>query len=295
MREMKTRISIIGSGFVGQVIGKGFLRLRNRVIFYDIVDKDLPSFTKDINYAIENSDISFICVPTPTTDEGIDLSYIKEATMNIAIVLSRKRGYHLVVVKSTVVPGTTEKVVIPILEEYSGKSVREGEIGVCMNPEFLTEIERSWTDEIDYEIIYKKDFFTEDRIVIGEYDKKSGYILAEVYKPLNKPIFRTDLKTAEMIKYASNCMLATKISYWNEIFLICKDLGIDSQIVANIVGLDPRIGKYGTVHGKAFGGKCLPKDLKAFIAFAERYREVKLLKAVDEINEEMRERYGVRE
>ena len=295
MREVKTRISIIGSGFVGQAIGKGFLRLRNRVIFYDIVDKDLPSFTKDINYAIENSDISFICVPTPTTPEGIDLSYIKEATMNIAIVLSRKRGYHLVVVKSTVVPGTTEKVVIPILEEYSGKSVREGEIGVCMNPEFLTEIERSWTDEIDYEIIYKKDFFTEDRIVIGEYDKKSGYILAEVYKPLNKPIFRTDLKTAEMIKYASNCMLATKISYWNEIFLICKDLGIDSQIVANIVGLDPRIGKYGTVHGKAFGGKCLPKDLRAFIAFAERYREVKLLKAVDEINEEMRERYGVRE
>jgi len=295
MREMKTRISIIGSGFVGQAIGKGFLRLRNRVIFYDIVDKDLPNFTKDINYAIEHSDISFICVPTPTTPEGIDLSYIKEATMNIAIVLSRKRGYHLVVVKSTVVPGTTEKVVIPILEEYSGKSVREGEIGVCMNPEFLTEIERSWTDEIDYEIIYKKDFFTEDRIVIGEYDKKSGYILAEVYKPLNKPIFRTDLKTAEMIKYASNCMLATKISYWNEIFLICKDLGIDSQIVANIVGLDPRIGKYGTVHGKAFGGKCLPKDLRAFIAFAERYREVKLLKAVDEINEEMRERYGVRE
>jgi len=295
MREMKTRISIIGSGFVGQAIGKGFLRLRNRVIFYDIVDKDLPNFTKDINYAIEHSDISFICVPTPTTPEGIDLSYIKEATMNIAIVLSRKHGYHLVVVKSTVVPGTTEKVVIPILEEYSGKSVREGEIGVCMNPEFLTEIERSWTDEIDYEIIYKKDFFTEDRIVIGEYDKKSGYILAEVYKPLNKPIFRTDLKTAEMIKYASNCMLATKISYWNEIFLICKDLGIDSQIVANIVGLDPRIGKYGTVHGKAFGGKCLPKDLRAFIAFAERYREVKLLKAVDEINEEMCERYGVRE
>jgi len=267
MGEVKTRISIIGSGFVGQVIGKGFLRLGNRVIFYDIVDKDLPNFT----------------------------SYIKEATMNTAIVLSRKRGYHLVVVKSTVVPGTTEKVVIPILEEYSGKSVREGEIGVCMNPEFLTEIESSWTDKIDYEIIYKKDFFTEDRIVIGEYNKRSGDILAGLYSALNKPIFRTDLKTAELIKYASNCMLATKISYWNEIFLICKELGIDSQVVANIAGLDPRIGKYGTVHGKAFGGKCLPKDLKAFVAFAERYREVKLLKAVDEINEAMRERYGVRE
>ena len=90
-------------------------------------------------------------------------------------------------------------------------------------------------------------------------------------------------------------MLATKISYWNEIFLICKELGIDSQAVANIVGLDPRIGKYGIVHGKAFGGKCLPKDLKAFITFAEKYKEPKLLKAVDEINEEMKMKYGVRE
>jgi len=285
------KISVIGSGWVGTAIGRGFAGMGYGVIFYDVVDKDLPSFTKDINYAIENSDISFICVPTPTTPEGIDLSYIKEATMNTAIALSRKHGYHLVVVKSTVVPGTTEKVVIPILEEYSGKSVREGEIGVCMNPEFLTEIESSWTDENSY----KKDFFTEDRIVIGEYNKRSGDILAGLYSALNKPIFRTDLKTAEMIKYASNCMLATKISYWNEIFLICKELGIDSQVVADIAGLDPRIGKYGTVHGKAFGGKCLPKDLKAFVAFAERYREVKLLKAVDEINEEMRERYGVRE
>ncbi len=285
------RISIIGSGWVGTAIGKGLAELGNEVIFHDIVDKDLPNFTKDINYAIENSDVSFICVPTPTTSDGIDLSYIKEASKDIGKALANKNGYHLVVVKSTVVPGTTEEVVVPILGEYSGKSVRGGEIGVCMNPEFLTEIANSWTDENSY----KKDFFTEDRIVIGEYDKKSGDILEELYKPLDKPIFRMDLRTAELIKYASNCMLATKISYWNEIFLICKGLGVNSQVVADIVGLDPRIGKYGTVHGKAFGGKCLPKDLKAFIAFAQKYREPGLLKAVDEINEEMRERYGVRE
>ena len=86
-----------------------------------------------------------------------------------------------------------------------------------------------------------------------------------------------------------------KISYWNEIFLICKELSIDSQAVADIVGVDPRIGKHGTVHGKAFGGKCLPKDLKAFVSFAEKYRKTKLLKAVDDINEEIREKYGVRE
>ena len=286
------KISIIGSGFVGTALGKGLIELGNEVIFYDVVDKNLPNFTfiKDINHAIENSNISFICVPTPTTPEGIDLSYIKEATKNIGKVLANKEGYHLVVVKSTVVSGTTEDVVIPILEKYSGKKAGS-EIGACMNPEFLTEISGSWSKDKST----KKDFFTEDRIVIGEYDKKSGDFLEELYKPLNKPIFRTDLKTAELIKYASNCMLATKISYWNEIFLICKELGIDSQGVANIVGLDPRIGKYGTVHGKAFGGKCLPKDLKAFISFAKKYRNVRLLKAVDDINEEIKEKYGVRE
>ena len=289
------KISIIGSGFVGTALGKGLAELSNEVIFYDVVDKDLSNFTftKDINHAIESTNISFICVPTPTTPEGIDLSYIKEATKNIGMTLSNKDEYHLVVVKSTVVPGTTEDVVMPILEKYSGKKAGS-EIGICMNPEFLTEISGSWSK---VEEGTKKDFFTEDRIVIGEYDKRSGDILEELYKPLNlnKPIFRVDLRTAELIKYASNCMLATKISYWNEIFLICKELGIDSQGVANIVGLDPRIGWYGTVHGKAFGGKCLPKDLKAFISFAKKYRNVRLLKAVDEINEEMKEKYEVRE
>jgi len=284
------KISIIGSGFVGIAIGKGLVGLGNEVVFYDVADKDLPNFTKDISYAIENSDVSFISVPTPTISKGIDLSYIKEATKSMGKVLATKRTYHIVVVKSTVVPGTTENVVIPTLEKHSGKKAGN-EIGICMNPEFLTEISGTWSGDEGT----KKDFFTEDRIVIGEYDKKSGDGLEEIYEPLNKPIFRTDLKTAETIKYASNCMLATKISYWNEIFLICKDLGIDSHVVADVVGLDPRIGRYGTVHGKAFGGKCLPKDLKAFVSFAEKYRDIRLLKAVDEINEEIKKKYGVRE
>lgn len=284
------KVSIIGSGVVGEIVGRGFIKLGYEIIFHDIVDKNLPNFTKDINYAIENSDFSFICVPTPATPEGIDLSYVKEVSKDVGKALASQQGYHTVVVKSTVVPTTTEKVVITLLEKYSEKKAGEN-LGVCMNPEFLTEIEKSWTADKGY----KKDFFTEDRIVIGEYDKKSGDVLEELYKPLNKPIFRTDLKTAEIIKYASNCMLATKISYWNEIFLICKELGIDSHSVADIVGLDPRIGKYGTVHGKAFGGKCLPKDLKAFISFAEEYCKTRLLKAVDDTNEGMKEKYGVRE
>lgn len=291
MALIEKKISIIGSGWVGTAIGEGFTEMGYAVIFYDIVDKQLPNFTKDMNYAIENSNVSFICVPTPTTNEGIDLSYVKEATKNIGTALASKDAYHLVVVKSTVVPRTTEEVVIPLLEKYSKKRVSEGEMGVCMNPEFLTEISETWSKDGGY----KRDFSTEDRIVIGEYNKKSGDILEDIYKPLNKPIFRTDLKTAEMIKYASNCMLATKISYWNEIFFICRELSVDSHVVADIVGIDPRIGKYGTVHGEAFGGKCLPKDLKALISFSEEYRKTKLLKAVDDVNEEMKVKYGVRE
>ena len=288
------KISIIGSGVVGKTMGFGFERLGHEVIFYDIdenVVKELSrehKATKDLT-AIKDTDISFICVPTPYIGGlGFDSNYIVSATEGIAKVLKSKDEYHLVVIKSTVLPTTTERVVIPILEKY--KKVGKG-IGICVNPEFLTEIADTWTNDEGY----KKDFFTEDRIVIGEYDKKSGDILESLYNPLNKPIFRTDLKTAELIKYSSNCMLATKISYWNEIFLICEKLGVDSQKVADIVGLDPRIGRYGTVHGKAFGGKCLPKDLKAFVSFAEKYRNVGLLKAVDEINEEMKKKYGVRE
>jgi UDPglucose 6-dehydrogenase len=172
------KISIIGSGWVGTAIGKGFTEIGYKVIFYDVVDKRLPNFTIDINHAIENSNVSFICVPTPTTPEGIDLSYVIDASKNIGKALANKDSHHLVVVKSTVVPKTTENVVIPVLEKYSEK--KAGVFGVCMNPEFLTEIENSWTAENGY----RKDFFTEDRIVIGEYDKKSGDGLEEIYEPL---------------------------------------------------------------------------------------------------------------
>lgn len=285
------KISIIGSGWVGIAIGKGFIELGNEVIFYDVVDKDLPNFTKDINYAIENSDISFVCVPTPTSENGeIDLSYISEASKNVGKAIAKKDDYHLVVIKSTVVPNTTEYVVIPSLEYFSDKKAGDG-FGVCMNPEFLTEISETWSKNKNT----KRDFFSEDRIVIGEYNKESGDILEELYKPLDRHIYRVDIKTAEMIKYVSNCMLATKISFWNEIFLICNSLGLDSQEVADVVSQDPRIGKYGTIHGMAFGGKCLPKDLKAFVAFVEKYRKVRLLSAVDDINEEIKKKYGVRE
>jgi len=286
-------ISIIGSGIVGSRIGAGFEHLGHNVIFYDIDTEKIRQLqrehkaTTDLAFALKNSEISFVCVPTPFNN-GFDNRYLVSAIEEMANVLKNKDEYHLIVIKSTVAPTNTEKIVIPILARVSQLG---STIGVCMNPEFLTEIAGTWTEDKGF----TRDFFSEERIVIGEYDKRSGDILEELYAPLKKPTFRVDLTTAEIIKYAHNCMLATKISYWNEISLICQDISIDSHKIAKIVGLDPRIGKYGTIHGKAFGGKCLPKDLKAFIEFAEKIRDVPLLKAVDQINEDMKKRYGVRE
>jgi UDPglucose 6-dehydrogenase len=292
------KISIIGSGIVGMIVGKGFKKLGNEVIFYDIDEKKVKALqdsglnaTVDLEDAIRKSEISFISVPTPSKNGKIDLSYIKSAVGELARCLKKKDAYHTVVVKSTVVPNTTEKIIIPLLEKNSGKKVGV-DIGVCMNPEFLTEIEHSWTNEP----LWTRDFFTEERIVIGESDKKSGATVEALYKPLKVPIIRTDLKTAELIKYACNCALASRISYWNEIYYICQKLGIDSDLVARVAAMDKRIGKYGTIHGKAFGGKCFPKDLEAFIGFAKSlgYEPV-LLEAVEEINKRICADRGVRE
>ncbi len=292
------KISILGSGFVGRTIGEGFNKLGYDVIFYDInrdvVESILKSNLKatvDLKKVIEDTDISFICVPTPTINGEMDLSFVVSLTKNLALELKKKSNYHVVVVKSTVLPTTTEKILIPVLEHHSLKKVGK-DIGVCVNPEFLTEIPTSWTKDPTY----IKGFFNQERIVIGEFDKRAGDTVEALYKPLNVPIIRTDLKTAEMIKYASNCALASRISYWNEIFYICNKLGIDSNLVAQVAAMDHRIGKYGTVHGKAFGGKCLPKDLEAFIKFAEKIgHEPILLKAVAKVNEMIKAERGVRE
>ena len=290
------KISIIGSGWVGTMLGKTLAKSHG-VIFYDIDKARIEKLksegffgTVDIKEAVSNSDVSFLCVPTPTADGKIDISYMQSACENLGSALADKNGYHFVIVKSTVIPGTCDTIVIPILEKFSKKSVGE-HFGVCMNPEFLTEISGSWTKSDEFSRTPE----TEEKFVIGESDKRAGDILEQLYAPFNKPIFRTDLKTAEFIKYASNCCLASRISFWNEMFLVCQKTGVDSDCVAKIVGMDKRIGTYGTVHGKAFGGKCLPKDLKAFISCIEKFHEPVLLKAVDEINERMKAKYGVRE
>jgi UDPglucose 6-dehydrogenase len=293
------RISIVGSGYVGLVTGIGFAELGNEVIFVDIdktkiesinslkppiyeagleelMEKNSGKFyaTDDYLEAIANSEITFICVGTPSRDDGsIDLRYIESASKEIGKALANKDDFHVVVVKSTVIPGTTEGVVKPIIEEKSGKRAFE-DFGLAMNPEFLREGNAV------------EDFFNPDRIVVGVEDDRTRSILEELYSSFSCPKMFTDIKTAEMIKYTANAFLATKISFANEIGNICKRLGIDVYEVFRGVGLDHRINPAFFRAGIGFGGSCFPKDVKALIRKAEELgEEPRILKAVIEVNE----------
>lgn len=279
-------------------MGKGLLQLDHQVRFYDISTERVDDLCRDglvattsLGNAVDGSEVSFICVPTPAVAGRIDLSSIRSVVSELGSFLREKGSHHLVVVKSTVVPTTTERTIIPILEQQSGHKVGN-QIGLCVNPEFMTEIHGSWTNDQSF----ARGFLDEPAIVIGEWDKTSGDQLARLYEPLHRPIIRTNLVTSEMIKYAFNCALATRISYWNEIYYICRLLNVDSETVAKTASMDPRIGTYGTIHGKAFGGKCLPKDLRALVQFvADLGYDPKPLKAVEDVNERIRADRGVRE
>jgi UDPglucose 6-dehydrogenase len=299
MNMEKIRVSIIGSGTVGMIVGKGFLQLGHSVIFHDIdqgrvkaLQRSSLDATADIRDAVMKAEVSFLCVPTPTSADGaIDLRYVEAATRSVAHILASKMDYHLLVVKSTVLPTTTETRIIPLLETGAQRSLGDT-LGVCVNPEFLTEIHGSWTDNPNF----TRGFFSEPVIVIGESDQQAGHLLDTLYSPLHVPIVHTNLKSAELIKYAVNCALASRISYWNEIFNICNRIGVDSTLIASTAAQDTRIGLYGTVHGKAFGGKCLPKDLRAFIEYARHVGYTpSLLHAVQQINEQIASEYGIRE
>ncbi len=288
------RISIIGVGYVGLAVGASFAKLGNKVIFID-TDEDkvkminnrvspncepgINEILKEIDFEVSSnyrrithSDVIFICVGTPSDDDGsISLKYIEEATGQIAEILNRKGNYGVVAVKSTIIPGTTQEVIIPILER-SGKKAGN-DFGVCVVPEFLREGNALY------------DAMNPTRVIIGEYDVRSGEVISSVYKSFNTPILRTSLKTAEMIKYASNAFLAAKISFINEIGNICKQLGIDTYEVGKGMGFDDRIGSKFLNAGIGFGGSCLTKDLKALIAKARQIAyEPRLLEEISNLN-----------
>jgi UDPglucose 6-dehydrogenase len=302
----RQQISVIGAGYAGLCTAIGFASKGYKVIAVDrdpkkvaLINKGISPFyeigletllqkvlgqgylkcTKNYKEAILESDITFIAVGTPSKRDGsINLTYVNNASCEIGRVLKEKETYHLIVVKSTVIPGTTENQVKPMIEKFSGKTCGD-EFGICVNPEFLREGSGI------------QDTLYPDRIVIGENDKKAGDMLESLYRDFYgdemPPLIRTKIPTAELIKYANNAFLATKISFINEIANICeKSPNADVTVVAKGIGLDKRIGPMFLQAGLGYGGSCLPKDVKALIAHSTKLGySPALLKAVNKINE----------
>lgn len=279
----KSKIAIIGSGVVGYATGKAFETIGNDVSFFDVSEPTLNRIENE-GYKIartldrlKDNDIFFITVPTPDNNGEIDLSYIKYATTKLAEVLEPRETYFTFVVKSSVIPRTTENVVIPLIEKVTGKTCGK-DFGVCFNPEFLNEAH-------PYE-----DVMEPDRIVIGEFDKKSGNVLENLYSIFKCPIIRTNITTAEMAKYANNAFNATKISFFNEIIMMCNKIDADPHIIHKIVQLDRYYGIHPWHIGAPYGGKCLPKDTNAIIHMFNHggLHDPILLKAVRTINEKVK-------
>jgi len=216
--------------------------------------------TTDEREGAEHSEISMICVGTPSNDNGsLDLSYVKKVSAEIGAGLREKEKYHVVIVRSTVLPGSVDGEIIPILEKTSGK--RAGvDFGMCMNPEFMREGSSVY------------DFYHPPLIVIGELDRRSGDAVQEIYANIDAPVVRTSIKVAEMIKYVNNAFHGLKVCFGNEIGNICKKLGIDSHEVMKIFCMDTKLNLSSCYlkPGFAFGGSCLPKDLRAIVYKGQR-------------------------
>jgi UDPglucose 6-dehydrogenase len=289
MAEMKS-ISVVGLGVVGLTSAIGFALKGHRVVGIDIDSEKVlninegisPIYEQGLSRAMQDirihattdftkildTDFTFLCGGTPGRSDGsINLKFVKGPAEQAAEVLKNKSSKHVVIMRSTVVPGTTETYIEPLFKDNK-------QVGICVNPEFLREGTAL------------EDFTHPDRIVIGEKDEEAGDALCNVYMNFRSPIIRTNFRTAEMIKYASNTFLATKVSFINEIGNICKQLGINVFDVTEAMGHDVRMGVDYMRAGLGFGGFCLPKDIAALIALAEELGYVpELLKAVTQINQ----------
>jgi nucleotide sugar dehydrogenase len=286
------KIGIIGSGVVGSATGKGFHRLGHDVLFYDIAKQRLLTLKEEgyhiasnVKDIIDKTDISFVCVNTPNNSSGEqDLSQLMSVLYDITNSLRRidriqqQQHPHLIVFRSTMLPGTMRKVVINYLQTNCPSSRIGRDYDVCYNPEFLRQ-----NTAFD-------DFFRPDRVVIGEDRKGASQPLKEIYQQLTENIIVTSFEAAEMIKYTSNCFLSLKISFFNEIGLLCKQMGIDDKAVSLGVSMDKRIGNYGTQFGKPFEGACLPKDTEALAGFIRNLQlNPDLLQVALDINRKMEE------
>ena len=293
-------ITVIGTGYVGLVTGTCFADLGNKVVGLDIDERKIEmlregkvpiyepgleemvlrnmeagrlSFTTSYEEALKDAEFVFVAVGTPSGVDGeADLRYVRMAAESIAKVMD----HPLIIVNKSTVPVGTGDFVADIIRKYQSEPIP---FAVVSNPEFLREGSAV------------NDFFNPDRIVLGSTDREAAEKVAQLYLPLRAPIMITDLRTAEMIKYASNAFLATRISFINEIAAICERLGADVKEVARGMGYDKRIGPYFLDAGIGFGGSCFPKDVKALEHMALVHgAHPQLLRAVMEINRDQRRR-----
>jgi len=274
------KISIFGMGYVGCVSGACLASLENEVIGVEpnpvkvdlinrgkspIVETGVDALiatslkngkfraTADWKQAVLNSDLAFVCVGTPSNANGsINTHFLQRVCEQIGQALREKKSWFTVVIRSTVIPGTVEKQLIPVLEQQSGKKTGV-DFGVCMHPEFLREGTAV------------ADFHHPPYTVIGEIDPRSGDSVAGLYASIAAPVFRTPIRVAETVKYANNCFHAVKVAFANEIGNFCKEVSVDSHQVMEIFCKDTKLNlsPYYLKPGFAFGGSCLPKDLRA--------------------------------
>ena len=305
------RICVLGLGYVGAVSAACLAQEGHEVIGVDpepakvdlinagktpIIEKDVGSIiekqvaagrlsaTTEVAAAVGQADLSIVCVGTPSRANGdIELKFVRRVCEQIGIALRHHHGAPAVVFRSTMLPGTMRSVVIPTLEASSGR--RAGvEFGVCINPEFLRE----------GTAIY--DYANPPKTVIGEINRASGDLLATLYSRIAAPLIRTDIETAEMVKYADNAWHALKVGFANEIGNLCKGVEVDSHRVMDIFCQDTKLNlsPYYLKPGFAFGGSCLPKDLRALLYKAKTLDvSLPILSAILPSNEQQLER-GVR-
>jgi len=286
------RISIFGMGYVGTVSAGCLAQAGHEIIGVDpvrakvdlinagkspIIEAEIEAIiatavssgmlcaTSDQDEAIRETELSFVCVGTPSQVNGnLDLTYVRRVCELIGEAIKNKPTRHTVVIRSTILPGTMRELVIPVLEEHSGKTAGV-DFGVCNNPEFLREGSAV------------SDFNSPPKTVIGELDCESGNMLASLYAKLDAPLIKTEIEIAEMIKYVDNCWHALKIGFANEIGNVCKSFSIDAHAVMRIFCQDKKlnISPAYLMPGFAFGGSCLPKDLRA-LTYTARMRDLEL-------------------
>ena len=296
------KITVVGSGYVGLVAAACLAEVGNHVLGLDVnaekirilkegaipihepglleivrrnVENGRLSFTANIEEAVHFGEIQFIAVGTPPDEDGsADLQYVTEAARNIGRFMTNEK---VIVDKSTVPIGTGDKVKAAVAEELMKRNI-DIHYSVVSNPEFLKEGAAV------------EDFMRPDRIIIGTEDPKAVEVMKQIYAPFQRNhdrIVITDLRSAELIKYAANAMLATRISFMNELANLAEVVGADIEMVRQGIGSDPRIGYDFLYPGCGYGGSCFPKDVKALIKTAKDVAgfDLKLLKAVEEVND----------